>query len=251
MDGDLAARVAALLEAEADDDAADRARKHVTTIRGVRGVPAGALARIVAVLAATPPALPADADALGRTFGQAWEDGLVAIGLLSVADADPAEVLDVGLAWAERVDDVGTADALGWLVIGPSALGAADGLDRLLRLRQAPRPHTRRVAVASALAWTPEVVEGPAAAALRAKLGVPHVRMVDAPLDEPIARIGARFARDEAPEVQKAMRRLIRVWAAIEPARVVRWAGTVPGGLPKLLGAEVNAARAAVGRVAG
>ncbi|MEQ1506888.1 MAG: DNA alkylation repair protein [Myxococcota bacterium] len=238
--------VSTTLAAVATDDAARRTRKHVSTIRGIRGVPGPELTKIVARAAETPVALPDDATALTQLFGTAWEDGLVAIGLLATTVRDtPAEALALGIAWAARTDDVATADALGWLVIGPAAV-MADDLDAVLGLAGQPRPESRRVAVSAGLAWTPTPIEGPSAAALRTTLGERHLAMVDRPLGPWIGRLCARFVRDANPAVQKAVRRVLRAWADVDPNAVVAWAPTVRGGLPRLLGAVVDDAKAAV-----
>jgi hypothetical protein len=237
-----------VLAARADDETAQRTQRHVHTLRGVRGVPAGEVSRVLAAAAAELSiSLPRDEAALSALFGTAWEDGLVAIGLLStVAAAQPDDAAALALDWLDRTDDVATADALGWLVLGPAA-GATGQIGDLVALRRHGRPEARRAAVSAALAWTPEPIEGPAAAALRAKVGAADLRMVDAPVTELLFGVCSRFARDEAPAVQKAMRRVLRAWAAWEPKAVVRWAETVKGGLPKMLGAVVQEARGGAG----
>lgn len=233
------------LAALSDDEVAARIQKHTRPLRGVRGVPLGKLAELVAErAAATPARLPEDGAALTELFGAAWEDGLAAIGLLaaSVSD-DPESALALGLDWADRTDDVTTADALGWLVLGPAA-AACDGVGEVLEaLGTHPRPETRRAAAAMALAFTPEEVEGPAAAGLRARHGSRALRMVDAPVEPVLSAIVRRFLRDTAPPVQKVLRRIVRSWVDADPAGAVAWARAVPGGLPKLLGAEIDRGR--------
>ncbi|MEZ4236067.1 MAG: DNA alkylation repair protein [Myxococcota bacterium] len=214
--------------------------RQVRCLRGVRGVPTGELTRRIAQAAASLSlSLPADDEALTALFGTAWEDGLAAIGLLAtVAPQQPAEALALGLEWAERTDDVATADALGWLVLGPAAL-LADDLPALLALRGQGRPETRRAAVSAGLAWTPEPFEGPAAAGLRERAGTRTGCMSPSALEGPLAVLCDKFVRDEAPAVRKALRRVLKAWASADPARVTRWAAAVRGGLPKMLSAVV------------
>jgi len=235
-----------VLESMSDDETAARIQKHTRPLRGVRGVAQGALATVITErIASVPPRLPEDGDALTELFGAAWEDGLAAIGLLAVGVGDdPAAALALGLDWADRTDDVTTADALGWLVLGPAAAALPDGVAEVLEtLGSHRRAETRRAAAAIGLAFTPEEVEGPAAAGLRARHGTRALRMVDAPVVPVLSAVIRRFVRDTAPPVQKVLRRIVRVWVDADPDSAVAWAPTVPGGLPKLLGAEIARAR--------
>lgn len=233
--------LAALLEALADADVARKAARQTRCLRGIRGVPMADVARVTAELfEADPPRLPDDLPDLDRTFGTAFEDGLIAIGLLAACIADaPAEALEHALDWAERTDDVTTADALGWLVLAPAALLSSREREVVGRLSGHPRPETRRVALAMAMGFTPTPVEGPAAAALRARVGERHMRMVEAPLSDRIAPVASRFVRDAAPVVQKALRRLLRAWGEHDAEALLAWAKEVRGGLPRLLSDEV------------
>jgi hypothetical protein len=226
----ISGRLAALAEA------GDR-RPAVGSLRGVRGVPSGDVARTAAAAWREGPAmLPRDAEALDRLFGSAFEDGLVAIGLLSAAiEGDPGVAHELGLAWAERTDDVLTADALGWLVLAQTVALGADLGATLDALAGHGRPETRRVGVTIGMGFTPTIVEGPAAAPLREKLGERHIRLVGAADDVRIGAIAHRFLRDEAPPVRKALRRLLSAWGASHPAGMAGWARGVRGGLPKLL----------------
>lgn len=241
MTGDLSA----LLEALADAGVARKAARQIRCLRGIRGVPMADVARVTAELyEADPPRLPDDLPDLDRTFGTAFEDGLVAIGLLAACVSDaPSDALEHALDWAERTDDATTADALGWLVLAPAALLSAREREVVARLGGHPRPETRRIALAMALGFTPTPVEGPAAAALRARVGERHVRIVEAPLSDRIAPVATRFVRDPAPVVQKALRRLLRAWGEHDPEALHAWAKGVRGGLPRMLGDEVRRAR--------
>lgn len=233
-----------LLEALADAGAARRTASHVSSLRGIRGVPHGDVARIAAELwRADPPTLPRDADDLDRAFGGAWEDGLVAVALLATAVADdPAGALDLGIDWAERCDDVLTADSIGWLVLAPATLLGAQAGAVLGHLGSHRRSETRRAAVTMGMGYTPTPIEGPSAAALREKLGMRQIAMVDEVRSDLLHPLCSRFVRDAAPPVQKALRRVLRAWGQADPPALVAWGEEIHGALPKLLRTEVQRA---------
>jgi hypothetical protein len=234
-----AAAAAALASSEAPKP---REPTGIQPLRGTRGVPSGILAGLIAhAYRQRAPELPGEGPALDQLFGQAWEDGLAAIGLCATCvPANPHEALELGLAWAARTDDVVTADSLGWLVLGPAA-SLTDRLPEVVELlAEHPRAEVRRAGAAMALAFTPERIEGAAAAALREQVGERQVRMVAAVVPGLVGPICARFVRDDAPAVQKALRRAVRVWADDDPQSLIHWAAAVPGGIPRLLGAEVD-----------
>ena len=56
-------------------------------------------------------------------FMSSFEEGLIAVGLLSVAVlTQPEQSWELAQNWLTLIDDVTTADALGKIVIGPCAL---------------------------------------------------------------------------------------------------------------------------------
>lgn len=233
MDPDLLSEA---LEASSSRDEAVRIRRRVRPLRGIRGVAMSEVAQLVAAAWAEDPiVLPDDASALGHLFSTAFEDGLVAIGLLAAALPDaPEEALEVGLEWASMVDDVETADALGWLVLGPAVLTTGGELATLPLLSHR-RAAVRRAVVAGALALLPVPVSGPSAAALRERLGVRAVRFVDEPHSAAVQAVLDASWRDEAPEVRKAVRRVLRTWHGADREVASAWAGSVRGGLPVML----------------
>ena len=189
------------------------------------------------------PRLPESADELDQLFGAAWEDGLVAIGLLAACwSDDPEGALDQGLDWATRIDDIVSADALGWFVLGPVAMVTQQIGTLSSRLRSHPRDAVRRCAIMAAMAWTTSPLEGPAAAPLRAKLNQKKVRMVDASQSQHLADYLLPSLNDASPSVRKAQRRVVRAWANDDPAGVVAFGARAGGGLPKLLRSEVQRA---------
>lgn len=235
--------IRARLEALADVSTARKQRQHVRPLRGLRGVPPAELSRfLVEIYAAEPCVLPEHDRALRLLFGGAFEDGLLAIGLAAAALPDaPEAALDLSRWWGEIVDDHATADALGWLLVGPGLLATAgEGAGaRLASLRQAP-PHRRRVAVAAVLAALPLPVEGPAAAALRSRLGVKDVVFVERPLAAVLDPVLRAFHRDEEAAVRKGVSRALRTWAVEDPMAAQHFVNSVPGGISKQLRAEFD-----------
>lgn len=237
--------ISAALEEASTVEMARKRRQHATPLRGIRGTSDGDVARVLAkAYKATPAKLPDHEAALDGLFGTAFEDGLVAVGLLAAAALDaPHDALDLATEWLDRVDDVATADAIGWLVLGPAGL-TAGRLDEVLEhTRRHAHPDARRAGMAAALALTPAMVEGPAAAALRERLGERAIRFVEAPANDALAAFATGFVRDEAPTVRKALRRVVRAWTDADAAAVAAWGASVKGGLPKMIGEEVDRAR--------
>ena len=226
------------LEAASSESTAKAARKQIHTIRGVRGTPSGDVAKIAAdTWRKEKPKLPQDELALDELFGQAWEDGLVAIAILAAIAPDrPQDVMETGLDWLDRIDETATADALGWYVIGAGALACRTDLDVLARrLATHPKPAARRAGVMVGMAMTPTPIEGAAAGALRARLGEKHVAFVAAPLSDALAGWCDAFVRDEDATVRKGLRRVVSAWAESDPDAATAWMDAVRGGLPKLL----------------
>jgi hypothetical protein len=240
------AAIAHSLQALATDEVARKRRDHVRPLRGIRGVSEGDLGRFLhRAWEEDPPSLPRDAAALRATFGAAWEDGIVAIGLAaSCLGEHPTSVLELGLEWLERIDDVATADALGWLVLGPAALATdrfPEVLDETVGARHAA---ARRAGVIAGMALLPTSIQGPAAAALRAALGTRDGQIVEAPRTAELRALASAFARDDEPSVRKGLRRVLGTWAEHDPKAAKRWMDGVPGGVHKMLRDEIESTAA-------
>ena len=237
------AQLSAQLEALADPVVARRRRSHLRPLRGLRGVPNAELARVlVEAWSAGPLSLEEDAPALRALFSTAFEDGLLAVGLAATALPDePEEALELSRYWGEMVDDVQTADALGWLLVGPGLLATIgdEAGERLAGLRQAD-PMRRRVAVSASLAALPLPVEGPCAAALRHRLGVKHVVFVESPLVSVLDPVIRAFHRDDDALVRKVVSRALRTWAAEQPNDAEDFVDSIRGGISKQLRAELD-----------
>ena len=230
------------LEAASDAETAAAARKQIRPLRGIRGVPQRAIAQAVdAVWKAAPPRLPASGALLSRLFSAAYEDGIAAIALLAAVVPDHPDDADaLARDWLSRTDDLLTADALGWSVIGPAALVSGAGAAALCERPEEASALTRRAMTAAALAFLPIPFEGPSAAALRARLGTPDVMYVPVAQSPAVAAVARHFVRDLDPGVQKGMRRLLRSWGQHDPEALRAWARAVPGGMPRLLTDEVD-----------
>ena len=224
------------LDMLAKDPVALRRMKQIQPLKGLRGVTLGDVAQVAAeVFRRKPLVLPDDFDVLHDLFCTAHEDGLVAIALAAAAAVDePEDGLDLGLRWLDMVDDLETADALGWLLIGPS-LQALSSADELAAMVKDERPMVRRTAVMGCLSALPVRVEGPAAACLRERAGERHIQMVDAPDSVLLAKVMLLAVRDRDPHVLRAVGRVLRGWGESDPEAVAEFVANCPGGMPKRL----------------
>ncbi len=230
------------LENKSDDAHHKKRRKQLHTLRGIRGTPAGVLARVIdEQWKRNKPRLPQDADELHNLFCSAHEDGLVAVGLAAAASHDdPGEALALVDRWLPMVDDTETADALGWLLWGPAVIGGAGGgVSELLDGRQLPRPEQHRAAVAAAFAALPLPLEGPAAAGLRARLRQRRIAFVEEPVAAVVEPVAETYLSSSAVAVRKSVVRLLREYALWRPEEVVALLDRARGGVPRVVRAEV------------
>ena len=239
MDLDL---ISEMLEAVSDREQAKKLGRHNKCLRGIRGVASGEIARVVvAAWEDASLSFPRDTHALDQLFGAAFEDGLAAIALLAPsACRRPMDSIHLALKWASQTDDPQTADAIGWALIGPSLLVEPQVYGEVEELLQHHRPWSRRVFVMAAMAALPIPLEGPVACCLREDLGTARVQFVDKAVDQWLIQILNATLRDDAPPVRKAVRRVIGAWALVDPDAAVEWADHFPGGIPKMIRAELE-----------
>lgn len=235
------------LDALSDAATARKAARNVSTLKGIRGTPHSEIARLgAAVWQEQAPTLD-DEEALSRLFSSGWEDGLLAVGLLAALVPDgPAECFDIAGDWLTRVDDLQTADMLGWIVLSQAfaASGADPGrLKTFVEEHRNAHPAVRRAIASMALGFMPVPLEGSAVAPLRRRHGSTDLVFVEEPLSELVSVIAHGVLRDESPAVRKALRRVLRAWVKTDPAAVVAWEREVRGGLPKLLSEVTRKAR--------
>jgi len=229
--------VRALHEAS-DSRVAHRRMKQLRPLRGIRGVAPGEVARIAAEAWREGVALERDAGTLAELFGGGHEDGLVAMGLCAAAAQDaPETALELAEEWLAHVDDLETADALGWIVLGSASTTTSTLLDWSVDLAADQHVVRRRVGVAVGLAMTLERIEGPAASPLRERLGARHVAIGHPPGD--VSQVVSAYVHDESPHVQKALARLLRAWSALEPDTAQAWAASLSGGTRRSLSAAI------------
>lgn len=236
------AQVGAALQRAATAPLARRLAKQIAPAKGLRGTPGAAItAVLVDVWTHSPPRLPRDAGALQTLFSAAHEDGLVAVGLVSALVPDrPDAALGLAEDWVELVDDLPTADALGWLVWGPALLATGADVPRALLSVRGQGHFRRRAAVMAAMACVPTPVEGPAAAALRERLGQRRIAFVDEAMDAIVDPVASHYITDEDPQVRKALGRLLRAWAAASPDAVEAMVARQRGGIPRRVRQDVD-----------
>ncbi len=215
--------------------------KQLQPLRGLRGTPHSEVARLIAqTWKEHPVRLADDLDALHELFCTAHEDGLVAMGLVAAAlPDDPQQALDLAERWLDMVDDVETADALGWMIYGPALGAAGEPVGEVLSSwAKDPRPSVRRMALMGALSRLPVLLEGPTAAGIRARLGERQVALTDSVDGAALSRVCTAFLRDSNASVQKALARVLRSWGIWDPTGAEDFLAGVQGGVPKRLREE-------------
>ncbi len=231
------------LEAESDAEVARRRMKQVRPLKGLRGVASGEVARQAAAAWRQGVNLIEDADALHELFCTAHEDGILAISLVAAGLGEaPEEALSLAERWLEMVDDLETADALGWLVWAPALRAVGEPVGQVLAgtIRSSGKPVVRRTAVMAGLALTPTRVEGPAAAALRELWSGDKRGLSEQPVSRDLEAVAHAALRDTDPHVRRALGRLLRCWASSDPDAVEALLAGVSGGVPKQLRAEAE-----------
>ncbi len=235
--------VSTSLEAESDGLVARRRMKQVRPLKGLRGVTPGEVARQAAATWRRGVDLEVDEEAVHELFCTAHEDGMLALSLAAASVAThPGLVLGLAERWLEMVDDLETADALGWLVWAP-ALRACDepvGQTLAKTIRSSGAPVVRRCAVMGGLALTPTRVEGPAAAALREVWRGDKRGLSAQAASAELALVADAAMKDKDPHVRKALGRVLRSWAASDPEAVAELLAGVKGGVPKQLRLEAE-----------
>ncbi len=236
-----ASEMSARLATASSREQARGMKRHISPLRGIRGVPGPAITAVINEAWEGGVDLDNDdhVDSLIDLFSTAFEDGLVAIGLVAAALPDAPDVgLSLARRWLALTDDVQTADALGWLVWGPALLsGEGDGAKELARAASGDE-FNRRAAVLAMMAALPVPIEGPAASGLRARLDSRRLSFVESPVDAFLIDSLPSFLRDQNPQVRKAVSRVVREWASRSPDLAERWVQT-PGGLHRVIKDEL------------
>jgi len=235
--------ISTILESESDGGIAKRRGKQVRPLKGLRGVAPGEVARQAAAAWRQGVDLDRDEDALHDLFCTAHEDGMLALSLTAAGVAEwPAVALSLAERWLEMVDDLETADALGWLVWAPALRAVGDPVGRTLAktIRSSGQPVVRRAALMGGMALTPTRVEGPAAAALRETWGGDKRGLSAQAASADLRLVAEAAIKDPDSHVRKALGRLLRCWAQSDPEAVVAFLDSVKGGVPKQLRAEAE-----------
>ena len=220
------------LSAHADSELSKKRTRALKVTRGIRGAPA----RLIAELLEEDPTvdIETEIEQLHRLFMTAHEDGMIAIGLLSVAVLkEPELAAELAERWLGLIDDVESADALGWTVLGPLELQLAGA--NAQHYRQWPGVYAKRAWITSLMAALPEAPKGPHVAALRAHLGAEQVVFVDAPVQTLLQEAFPFFITEENHTLRKAIAALIRSWATFSPEAVSEVINAQRENLPRWL----------------
>jgi len=235
--------ISAALQQRTDSSYARKRGKQIQPLRGLRGVPARDVVEVlVESWRASPLDLPDEAGPAHMLFTTAYEDGIVAIGLAAAALPDvPYEVLDLADRWIEIVDDVETADALGWLLFGPALLASNEPfVPAVKELITHEHPMRRRVGILACFSLMPTPIEGAAAAALRERLDQRRLAFVEEVMDDPLAELLPLAIHDRVPMVRKCISRAFRTWGTFSPDRVEEVIAGARGGAPRYLRDEAT-----------
>jgi len=230
------------LQAASDGTYARRISRHISPLKGLRGVPTKEIVSILVASWRSGIRLPRDSDALNQLFRTAYEDGLVAIGLTAAAlPGAPGEALDLADAWMEVADDLETADAIGWLLLGPGLLATGEPfVEHINELLSEASAIRRRTAVIALMATLPTPIEGPAAAALRERVKKRKVAFVEDALDDLLRGVLPRAMKDTDAHVRKATARVMRTWAISSPDAVEALMAAQSGGINRFIREETE-----------
>ncbi len=220
------------LSAHADSELSKKRTRASKVTRGFRGTPA----RLIAELLEEDPTvnIKSEMEQLHRLFMTAHEDGMIAIGLLSVAAlSEPDLAAELAERWLGLIDDVESADALGWTVLGPLELQHVGS--NAQHYRQWSGVYAKRAWITSLMAALPEPPKGAHVAALRAHLGAEQVIFVEAPAQELLQGAFPAFVTEENHTLRKAIAALIRSWATFTPEAVAEVIDAQRENLPRWL----------------
>jgi len=222
------------LSAHADSELAKKRRKNIQPFRGIRGVPHQIISEI---LAEDPVAeLPADRKHLSTLFAQAHEDGLVAIGLLSVACLqNPLAALELAEEWIGMIDDVESADALAKLVIGPAVVSLGLSFQERLDGAKQHSALAYRIEIISMVTLFPEEVKGPCVAALRSQLNQQSIIFSPTINVAPVLENLGIFYREENHVIRKSILYLLRVSASWSYPELEAFLSSLHQGPPRWL----------------
>lgn len=217
----------------AEDKATFRKMKQqIQPFKGIRGVPFS----VVAQLLDEDPTLDVESQSeeVHTLFMSSFEEGLIAVGLLSVAVlTQPEQSWELAQKWLTLIDDVTTADALGKIVIGPCALLL--NIDIPSEIENHQSAFAKRALLMSLCAYVPEPPKGPWVSALRSHLQSEQIIFVEEAQTHHYATLFTYFLKEEHPLLRKAVIQLLQLWSSHDLTSLDKILENHPQNLPKWL----------------
>ena len=207
-------------------------RQQIQPFRGIRGIPFSVLA--TEIDSEYTVQLPEESDQIHALFLQSFEEGLIAIAMLSVAAlTQPNQAWEIAQKWLPMLDDVISSDALGKIVIGACALQL--NLDIPHILSEYNNTYAKRSLYMGLCAFVPAPPKGPWVAALRSHLQSEQVIFVEEPATHHYESLFVQFLKTEEPLLRKAIAHLILLWSTYDLLSLDKKIESHPQNLPKWL----------------
>ena len=207
-------------------------RKQIQPFRGIRGIPYSVIAKELDEEYTLQ--LPEQSEEIYALFLQSFEEGLIAIGILSVASlTQPEDVWEIIQRWLPMIDDVITGDALGKIIIGPCALQLDLDIPNLIS--EYDNVYAKRALYMSLCAFVPSPPIGPWVSALRSHLQSEQIVFVEKPATHHYECLFSQFVKTEEPLLRKAIIHLVQLWSSYDLVSLDKKIESHAQNLPKWL----------------
>jgi hypothetical protein len=215
-----------------DKNTFKKMKQQIQPFKGIRGVPYATIAQLLDEDPSVD--IESQSEELHSLFMGSFEEGLIAVGLLSVASlTHPSDSWELAQKWLTMVDDIITTDALGKIVIGPCALQLNIDIPKELQINN--KVYSQRALLMSLCSFVPESPKGPWVSALRSHLQSEQVIFVDKPMTHHYQSLFPYFLKEEQPQLRKSIIYLIQLWSSHDLPSLDKIIEKHPQNLPKWL----------------
>ena len=220
------------LKISEDQTVYKKLRQQIQPFRGIRGIPFSVIAKELDEEYTV--TLPEQSEELYSLFLQSFEEGLIAIGILSVAAlSQPENSWELVQRWLPMIDDVITSDAIGKIVIGPCALQL--NLDIPNLISEYENVYAKRALYMSLCAFVPSPPIGPWVSALRSHLQSEQIIFIEKPITHHYEHLFSQFLKMEIPLLRKAIVHLVQLWSTFDLLSIDKKIQNHPQNLPNWL----------------